>query len=211
MNEFELNQVFTTTIAKFCVDEDQYKNLHLHMKPIIYKHRDQLVKSGKIYFGSENKFNADEHGFTSYYGQSLSKIVQFQPIISLLVRELNSFFGKICDYDYKITLDNVWFTIYPKGHSIPLHTHPSSQYSGVYYFDVNEDSGPIYFEDPIFPFKIQFDSGKNPAKPFRHLKEVKVDPQTGMFLIFPSWLPHRTDSNKSDSDRIIFSFNFTVM
>ena len=36
------------------------------------------------------------------------------------------------------------------------------------------------------------------------------DLQTSVFLIFPSWLPHLTEQNHSDSDRIMVSFNIDL-
>ena len=204
-------QLYPTTIANFSADENLYKGLHQRMRPIIYNHRDRLVAAGKLNFDdSDMKFNANEHGFTSYYGPCLTRVQQFQPMISFIRQGILALAREICDYDFSLKMDNVWFTIYPKGHSIPRHSHPAAQFSGVYYFDVNEDSGPIYFEDPVGPFRLWYDAGKNPAKPFRPKETYKVDPETGMFLIFPSWLPHRTTSNKSDSDRIIFSYNFSL-
>ena len=110
----------------------------------------------------------------------------------------------------KSHLKNCWFTVYPEGHHIPRHSHPASQFSGVYYFDVTEESGDITFYDPISDFRVWYDEGANPAVPFRPFSEIKIHPETGMFLVFPSWLPHSTLPNKSKRDRIIFSFNFDL-
>ena len=42
-----------------------------------------------------------------------------------------------------------------------------------------------------------------PSIPVVHEQEV----ENGLTIIFPSWLPHSTQSNGSDEDRIIVSFN----
>ena len=202
-------EVFPTTVGKFKVDSSIYTPVHNQVRDAIYSHREK-IKSTLNYTDDSYKFNAKENGDTSFYGPNLIDVPQFNVIGQYFYTSLKTYFNELCDDPFEISFKNCWFTIYSKGHHIPRHSHPASQFSGVYYFDVTEDSGNITFFDPISDFRLWYDEGYNPAIPFRPCKQIELQPENGMFLIFPSWLPHSTVPNKSERDRIIFSFNFNL-
>jgi len=101
---------------------------------------------------------------------------------------------------------NFWFNVNPKGSYNTLHNHQSSVLSGVYYIDIpDENMGNIEFHrDDEAQYYIpenldrytQFTSTKATYKP-----------ETGLLLIFPSWLRHFVHSNQSEQARISMSFN----
>jgi len=101
---------------------------------------------------------------------------------------------------------NFWFNVNPKGSYNTLHNHQSSVLSGVYYIDIpDENMGNIEFHrDDEAQYYIpenldrytQFTSTKATYKP-----------ETGLLLIFPSWLRHFVHSNQSEKHRISMSFN----
>ena len=40
---------------------------------------------------------------------------------------------------------------------------------------------------------------------------AKINVEEGDLLIFPAYLPHSVEENKSDDDRVIISFNIDVL
>jgi len=46
-----------------------------------------------------------------------------------------------------------------------------------------------------------------PAVDTMHVHEVRA----GSMVIFPAWLPHSTEVNESSEDRIVVSFNLTMV
>ena len=102
-------------------------------------------------------------------------------------------------------LDHLWTTIYPKGGFIPIHNHAPYLLSGVCYLQTPEDCGKLVFQDPSWTTKAQ--------SPFRESTfpilgtQQKIEPKAGDIFLFPGWLPHWTEPNQSDQDRIILSFN----
>lgn len=103
-------------------------------------------------------------------------------------------------------LGNMWTTIYPQGGFVPEHIHSCFSVSGVYYVKAEPDCGEIVFKDPAWVAKTMNIWGGNETFPHGNTSFV-VDPKPGMMILFPSWLPHSTKSNKSGEDRIIVSFN----
>ena len=105
-------------------------------------------------------------------------------------------------------LGNMWANVNPPGGMNRAHQHPNSLWSGVYYIKATENSGDLKIDDPrncasmIRPKQKQ---GKLPARLYR---ETHYKPVTGRCIMFPSWLMHCVDPNKSNDIRISVSFNF---
>ena len=106
------------------------------------------------------------------------------------------------------TIGNMWANINPPGGYNMPHVHPNSHFSGVYYIKAPKDSGNIVFNEPKTGAHMIMPRRKE-GKPPSHLwKEVHVDPLEGRIIIFPSWLWHSVQPNKSNDIRISVSFNF---
>lgn len=130
------------------------------------------------------------------------------PQVEHMIRALNSHL-KDCARQASLPalrICNFWFNVNPKGSYNTLHNHQSSVLSGVYYIDIpDENMGNIEFHrDDEAQYYIpenldrytQFTSTKATYKP-----------ETGLLLIFPSWLRHFVHSNQSEKHRISMSFN----
>ena len=106
----------------------------------------------------------------------------------------------------------MWANINYPGSYNKQHMHPNSQWSGVYYVKVPENSGRLFIEDPrsgpniILPRRV-----KNLPKA---LWRVVVYPAIeGQMIMFPAWLPHGVEMNESKEKgekgwRVSVSFNF---
>lgn len=88
----------------------------------------------------------------------------------------------------ELKVSNGWFHQYNKLDYYWWHNHPEARWSLIYYLELSED-GPItefenFFGDTIFP-----------------------DVKEGDFLIFPSWMNHRSPPNLGKKRKTILSFN----
>ena len=105
-------------------------------------------------------------------------------------------------------LGNMWANINPPGGYNAPHIHANSHFSGVYYIKAPKDSGKLVCNDPrpgeqlIMPARVK---GTPPKELWR---EVHLDPLEGRIIMFPSWLWHCVEPNKSNDIRISVSFNF---
>ena len=100
-------------------------------------------------------------------------------------------------------LGTSWFNVMEEGGQVDKHRHEGSVVSGAFYPHVTEDSCPLIFESPLRPLRMNdvFEQ-QNPYSSYF----ASCKPRSGLLLIFPSWLEHRTDPNTS-SKRITVSFN----
>ncbi len=102
---------------------------------------------------------------------------------------------------------SAWATICRAGAYHAPHSHPDSAWSGVYYADAgmeNPDhplSGVLEFLDPRAGVEAVSAPGDPYGAPFR------IWPQSGLLVVFPSWLYHWVHPYVGSTPRIAVSFN----
>ncbi|HSH42011.1 MAG TPA: TIGR02466 family protein [Arenicellales bacterium] len=117
------------------------------------------------------------------------------------------------DRSYEPACDSMWANINPKYAYNRHHNHPHALWSGVYYVQVPDNAGLLYFSDPrpqahvLTPY---YDIERRKPDTWN---EVYYQPQEGRLIVFPAWLMHGVQPNLSerdgrDGDRISISFNF---
>ena len=105
-------------------------------------------------------------------------------------------------------LGNMWANINPPGSMNNPHIHPNSLFSGVYYIKSQQQSGRLKIYDPR-PGVQTIMPVRKPGNPGKDLwREAYIDPIPGRIIMFPSWLWHSVEENKSNDIRISVSFNF---
>ncbi len=106
-----------------------------------------------------------------------------------------------------------WKNINEPGNFNVKHNHPRSDLSGVLWIKTPKDSGNLVFTSPQFFNRYhELDSYTNEFKFNSNSYMTYYFPPTeGKVLIFPSNLEHEVKENKSDEDRISYSFNITLV
>lgn len=83
------------------------------------------------------------------------------------------------------------------------HTHPNSVFSGCFYLEAAQQAGNFIVTNPN---KKQFGSkviNQNKySSPIFGFRQEKFD-----LVMFPSWLEHQVEQNKSNSTRVSLAFN----
>tara|TARA_R110000796_G_scaffold1_3_gene12 strand:+ start:1539 stop:2129 length:591 start_codon:yes stop_codon:yes gene_type:complete len=105
-------------------------------------------------------------------------------------------------------LGNMWANINPPGGYNRPHTHPNSLWSGVYYVKTPKDCGSLKCEDPKPSLNISRPKRKEGDLPLYLWNEVHFEPVAGRLIMFPAYLNHCVEPNKSNDIRISVSFNF---
>jgi uncharacterized protein (TIGR02466 family) len=122
--------------------------------------------------------------------------------IEAAVREVLEFL-KLGHPEFGIT--GCWANVAAPGGWHRLHAHPNNFLSGVYYVQVQEGADTINFHDP----RPQAGVLRPPVTELTayNTDQVVVNVATGTLLVFPAWLPHSVDPNRSAGHRISVSFN----
>ncbi|HUN70832.1 MAG TPA: TIGR02466 family protein [Steroidobacteraceae bacterium] len=96
-----------------------------------------------------------------------------------------------------------WVNLHDRGGFNFLHMHEASLLSGSFYLDVPAGSGALCFRDPRAG--VLHGSVKG-SVPNGHA-DVRLQPSTGLLVLFPSWMEHYVEPHESDAPRICIAFN----
>jgi uncharacterized protein (TIGR02466 family) len=108
----------------------------------------------------------------------------------------------LTDQPYRI--GKSWVNRHAPGAWTDEHTHRGIQITVVFYLHVPENSGRIMFKDPL-----EYHWSGQPSD-WRHYENdgwYPVEIKTGDLVVFPGWLPHKTEVNNSKEDRYVMSMN----
>ena len=134
---------------------------------------------------------------------------EYKPLIKELFQMQNEIIQE--EYlDMNPKLGNMWANINPPGGYNQSHIHPNSLFSGVYYVKGQPNSGRLRLMDPR-PGSQQCMPNRKKVKLPRELwRETYYDPIPGRLIMFPAWMWHKVEPNKSNDIRISVSFNFLL-
>lgn len=159
-----------------------------------------LKTLGKGHFEHKNFVSAD----------NLQTNEDFKPLSDLVMKEAESildFYSVVRTSHY---ISNMWCNITNPNHRHPVHIHPNCYMSGIIYLTAPEKCGMTAFSDPrpsarVFEPNYSRMNETN-AGLFRH------QPERGVMLFWPSWLPHGVDIGFNDNkqDRIVVAFNIMI-
>ena len=113
--------------------------------------------------------------------------------------------NEVLDIKDKLYLDTFWVNINGKGNANNSHTHPGFVLSGCYYVQCNQDSGKIVFDRGDLQEHYFTARTYNSPQTYRN---YSFDPSPGMICMFPAYMDHLVEANKSEEDRISIAFNF---
>lgn len=104
---------------------------------------------------------------------------------------------------FKVT--GCWANVNAPGARHPTHSHPNNYLSGVYYVRVQPGADTINFLDP----RPQAGVIRPPvtALTAENTEQVVIRITCGTLLMFPAWLQHAVDPNRSDHLRVSIGFN----
>jgi uncharacterized protein (TIGR02466 family) len=107
-----------------------------------------------------------------------------------------------------LKLSEFWLNINGYGDYNKLHNHPGSFLSGVFYIDApSKNMGDIHF---LRGDDMKYYINKLPNPNNFTGQNIRYTPKSGKLLIFPSWLEHHVDGNRSKEKRISLSFNYKI-
>lgn len=122
-----------------------------------------------------------------------------------------------CNDQLSFVIQNSWVNQHSKNDFAGSHRHSNSIISGVYYLDVNENSGSIVFQKDKSYYNLWTDTIEIGFNYQKHQNQERLNifnsdawgicPQPGDLVLFPSLLYHSVTDNQSDDIRYSLAFN----
>lgn len=108
--------------------------------------------------------------------------------------------------DYVVEITSMWGNVQRPGAVFRSHVHHNNVFSGVFYLNEDPDFPEITFwrpsETTLDPRKVQYNIFNQGSFKFKVKKDTLV--------IFPAWLHHSVDINRTSKDRLGISFNIML-
>ena len=102
----------------------------------------------------------------------------------------------------------MWAIINWGGAANSRHHHGNSAISAAYYVRAPKNSGDIVFYDPR-PAPVYFHPIATKPNSLNAMVNA-ISPVEGGLVLFPSYLEHSVNANKSNEERIVISFNVSL-
>ena len=148
--------------------------------------------------------NLVESKFDFLYGNSLIVKDTKEWIDKCLKETINTI--QMEDIDYDITYNESWYHVTKTNGMHEPHIHPSCSWCGIYYIQSGDgDSGHTVFENPTKSTYI--DRGN---LFLNNMSTIRIKPQDGLLVLFPSYLSHYQAIYKGTEDRIVVAFNASI-
>ena len=196
----QLLKLFPQPIFKYQVDD--YKTLNSELIKYIYKLREEDsdgVKKSNINGWHSKSFNlSDVNNIPNKFFSHISKHIQ----------DVFDKYGWTFDPP-KVKCTSMWAIINKKGNFNIEHTHSNNYLSAAYYVKAPENCGNFKASNPnIISRNVYPKSDKSTEL---NSNSASINVSEGDLLIFPSYLPHSVEENKSEEDRVIISFNLDIL
>ena len=131
--------------------------------------------------------------------------------INSISAEINAVI-KAMDWDIKnqtAKISGMWAIINTGGASNARHHHGNSDISAAYYVRAPENCGEIVFYDPRPAPVFSHPRSNNPN--FLNAMVNSITPVEGGLVLFPSYLDHSVNPNNSSEERVVISFNLSLV
>lgn len=199
-----LSLLFSTPLWSFQIDDPKEINK-------------RLLDAVKVEQKIDDGVNLSNQGGWQSHGR-----LHFKDEFQILVDVINNYLvqaGK--DYGFgalssNLKVTSMWANVNPEHGSNAIHSHQSPTgtpnpliISGCYYIKVPPNSGQFVLEDfsrPMRYLQLPFQEA-NQMNSFT----IKIQPRAGDLLMFPAWMEHGVEENRSVETRVSIAFNVALI
>ena len=139
---------------------------------------------------------------------------RFRPLLKKLNKHVDIYTRDVLKVKHEITLTlkNSWCMQHDPGHWAQKHYHQNCIISGVLYIKTFPTSGNIFFHNKLVQnnlfspvLQIPFEEEN-----IHNSETYWIHPEDGTLVMFPSFLEHSVNTNKSNDARYCLPFNYVI-
>ena len=179
---------------------NNYENINLELKNFIYKEKE--INPNGTRKSNVNGWHSDDFDL---------KNENLKNFISEISQNIGSAINDMgWDLDTQIVkITNMWSIVNTKNSFNEKHHHGNSDLSAAYYVEAEKNSGDIVFFDPRQANVFHHPASKQVNDMNAQVRSISPEP--GTLVLFPSYLEHKVNPNQSESNRIVISFNISLI
>ena len=142
--------------------------------------------------------------------QTLHNVPEMRPLFEYICQ---MGFKAVADLDFMecdIALTTAWLNINDSRQCMNNEHVHSEVFSGVFYLKAPEESGKLSIQNPAINKMWKGCSLTSQKNQFT-AESIRIEPEEGNIILFPSYLPHSVETNNHDDERISISFNLIAL
>jgi len=194
----ELHFIFATPIWTSIIPK------HRKINEKMFRYIKSLQKINRSGISRSNLLGWHSKNFDLELEQPKFFVNSISPHINSVLTDMD---WDIINQEVKIT--GMWAIINKKNSSNAMHIHSNNYLSAAYYVKAPINCGDIVFYDPRFAATYRYPKISKTNKLNSNI--VSFQPKEGMLVLFPSYLQHSVNVNKTDEERIVISFNINLI
>jgi uncharacterized protein (TIGR02466 family) len=192
----QVKSLFPTSIGIDTINKKLCKMLSLQI--------DKLIKNNEI---------ISNNGLCITTKDDLDKRKEFKNLYNLITLKVNNYANKVLGVkENSLKCTGMWSNIHKKFNKHHYHQHANSYISGVLFLNIPDYKKPGEFVivDPRSSKTMAYADFENNSEYSNNTYQIV--PQTGLLLIFPSWLIHGTHTfiPLNNEKRYSLSFNYNL-
>ena len=154
-------------------------------------------------------YTPNENGFIDH---PIHRNKKFKKLNDWITEEVNKF-SQEHRFVFKYEMKESWLWDYKVGAYQDFHAHPGHTISTVFFLEGYKEDIPIIFKNPIEDMKNALDLHPHDSydsKKYNNFtyKTCSYPPQSGMLLVWRSYIEHKVAPKRSTKKRIVFVYNF---
>ena len=129
----------------------------------------------------------------------------YRELVDVVHEATNRFLDHL-NINYRTVLvTGCWINVNAPGAAHGIHSHPNNFFSGIYYLRAPPGGDTVNFHDPRHQTSII----RPPVTKLTadNADQIVTKVNEGTLLLFPAWLLHSVEANRSNEHRISLSFN----
>lgn len=138
----------------------------------------------------------------------LYRLPAFKPLVEAIVAAGKGVVGFLAWDCQGLQITDLWANVNESDFAHHQHSHPNNFFGGVYYVEAEPEAGDIVFYDPRPQAHVLEPKAKE-RNPYNASKQ-RIRPEAGRLLLFPAWLEHSVEPNKSGRPRTSVAFNLAL-
>lgn len=198
--EGQIISLFPTPLYTHKLENKEYTDVQNELQLVV----DNLYSNGR--WGQNPNWNSGTQHLSNKgnFIESILKVEDMNITISFIMYHCLAYMKTMqVKPKYKPAIESSWLTLTKPGLYSHIHDHGTSHISGVYWFKTTGQDGDIVFRNALKALKC------NPIGNSLAL-EANFSPEQGRIVLFPGYLDHGVNENKTNEDRISLSFNILL-
>lgn len=199
-NEDRILSLFPTPLYTYKLEDEAYASVQNELQIVVDKLYLNNTWAQNPNWSSNSQLLSNKGNFV----ESILKIEDMEVVKSFILDHCLEFMRlQEVKPNYKPAIESSWLTLTTPGLSSHIHDHGSTHISGVYWFKTNGQDGDLVFRNAFKALKCN-PIGADAAN------EARFSPEQGRIVLWPGYLDHSVNENKTSEDRISLSFNIIL-